>query len=201
MLGVVHGSGVVLARAWFDRRKPVLDTRRSISAELDLDQPMQDVRHEAVLNIVHTAGFLSQAGGGLFRAYGLTEAQFNVLFALHYATHPLTQTELGRRLVVTRASITSLIDKLEEKGLVERRAVEGNRRIYHLIRTDEGKELFAQVEPVYRDRIHAAMNELSAEEQRTLIGMLERVRAGVEKVEAAAASSGQKKRPKENALS
>ncbi len=160
-----------------------MNTVRSINEELDLDQPMQDVRHEAVLNIIHTAGYLAQAGAALFRQYGLTEAQFNVLFALHYADHPLTQTELGRRLVVTRASITSLIDKLQEKGLVERRAVEGNRRIYHLVRTEAGQALFEKVEPVYRERIHAALNHLGKDEQHALIRMLERVRAGVAALE------------------
>ena len=155
----------------------------SLSEELDLDTPMQDRMHEAVLSVVLTGTMLTQAGTAFFREYDLTEAQFNVLFALHYADHALTQTELGRRLVVTRASITSLIDKLEEKGLVERRTVPGNRRSYHVIRTKKGQALFAEVEPLYRARIHHAMSGLSASEQKQLISLLERVRACLATVE------------------
>jgi len=155
----------------------------SLSEELDLDTPMQDRMHEAVLSVVLTGTMLTQAGTAFFRRYGLTEAQFNVLFALHFADHALTQTELGRRLVVTRASITSLIDKLEEKGLVERRTVPGNRRSYHVIRTKKGKALFDDVEPLYRARIHHAMSGLSVAEQNQLISLLEQVRARVATVE------------------
>lgn len=155
----------------------------SLSQELDLDTPMQDRKHEAVLSVVLTGTLLTQAGTAFFRQYKLTEAQFNVLFALHYADHALTQTELGRRLVVTRASVTSLIDKLEEKGLVERRTVPGNRRSYHVIRTKKGRDLFNEVEPKYRARIHHSMSGLSEKDQETLISLLERVREAVATVE------------------
>ena len=58
----------------------------SINVELDLDRPMKDIRHEAVLNIVRTANILALKGAALFRDHDLTEAQFNVLFALKYKT-------------------------------------------------------------------------------------------------------------------
>ena len=148
----------------------------SLSQELDLDLPMQDVHHEAVLSIIHTATQLTQAGSALLREWGLTEAQFNVLFALKYATHPLTQTELARRLVITRASVTSLLDKMEEKKLVERRNVPDNRRIYHVVQTAKGRALLEEAEPRYRDRIHAVMQAMNLEEHRVLLDNLERVR-------------------------
>ena len=92
----------------------------NLQAELGLPLPFKDIRHETVLNIVRTATLLSARAGTLFRRFGLTEAQFNVLFSLKFSTGDVTQAELGKRLVVTRASITSVLDKLEEKGLVHR---------------------------------------------------------------------------------
>jgi MarR family 2-MHQ and catechol resistance regulon transcriptional repressor len=92
----------------------------SINKELELERPIQDIRHETVLNIVRTANIISLKGEALFRRFCLTEAQFNVLFALKYKAHEWTQSDLGKRLVVTRASVTSVLDKLEEKGLVAR---------------------------------------------------------------------------------
>lgn len=148
----------------------------ALQHELALDQPFQDIRHEAVLSVLHTATFLSSAGAELFRKYDLTVAQFNVLFALKYKKGDITQSTLSQRLVVTRASMTSVLDKLEEKGLVERHAVPENRRIYHIALTPEGRKRVNEIEPMYRDDLHAVMSELTDAECRALIAMLERVR-------------------------
>ncbi len=150
----------------------------SINEELALEQPMEDVRHEAVLNIVRTANVLSVQGAQLFRQYGLTEAQFNVLFALKYKQRAWTQADLGRRLVVTRASITSVLDKLEEKKLVARSQVPGNRRIHHVELTTQGRALADQVEERYREDIHTVLGDMSEAQCQRLVHLLERVRAG-----------------------
>jgi MarR family transcriptional regulator, 2-MHQ and catechol-resistance regulon repressor len=149
----------------------------SINKELELERPIEDIRHETVLNIVRTANIISLKGESLFRRFGLTEAQFNVLFALKYKEHEWTQSDLGKRLVVTRASVTSVLDKLEEKGLVVRKAVPQNRRIYHVNLTPKGLSLVNEVEPVYRKRIHEALAAYSDTECRTLINALEHIRA------------------------
>ncbi|MBI2432185.1 MAG: MarR family transcriptional regulator [Candidatus Hydrogenedentes bacterium] len=151
----------------------------SLNRELDLERPMEDVRHEAVLNVVRTANVLSQKGAALFRHFDLTEAQFNVLFSLKYKQRKWTQSDLGRRLVVTRASITSVLDKLEEKGLVQRDAVPNNRRIYHVELTPKGVALLAEVEPLYRNDIHEVLGLFSDQECRGLIRYLERIREEV----------------------
>ncbi|MBI2422073.1 MAG: MarR family transcriptional regulator [Candidatus Hydrogenedentes bacterium] len=151
----------------------------SLTTELELDRPLQDVRHEAVLNIVRTATMLSQRGSTLFRKYGLTEAQFNVLFSLKYKERPWTQSDLGKRLVVTRASVTSVLDKLEEKGLVERIAVSGNRRIYHVELTEKGHTLIAKVEPVYRSIVHRVLDGLSEGDLRGMIMQMETIRTAL----------------------
>ena len=150
----------------------------SISQELELERPIEDVRHEAVLNIVRTANVLALKGAALFRKYGLTEAQFNVLFALKYKERAWTQSDLGKRLVVTRASITSVLDKLEEKRLVRREAVPDNRRIYHVELTERGRALVDKAEALYRSTIHTTLGGFSERECRRLIRLLEYVRKG-----------------------
>jgi MarR family 2-MHQ and catechol resistance regulon transcriptional repressor len=151
--------------------------RVSINDELHLDRPMRDLRHAAVISIIRTANLFGSVGAAFFRQYDLTEAQFNVLFSLKYKERNVTQSDLGERLVVTRASITSVLDKLEGKGLVRRETVEGNRRIYHISLTPSGAKLIDSVEPAYRDRVHRAMSGLNDSEMDVLIDFLERVRA------------------------
>lgn len=150
-----------------------------LQEELGLRAAFQDLRHETVLNIVRTATVLSAKAAQLFRHFGLTEAQFNVLFALKFADGDITQAELGKRLVVTRASITSVLDKLESKGWVKRIDVPENRRIHHVALTDAGRELVNQVEPAYRREVHNVLGDLTDDQCRALMGALETVRAHV----------------------
>ena len=151
----------------------------SISRELDLERPVEDFRHEVVLNIVRTSSVMSNAGADIFRRHGLTEAQFNALFALKYKQHPWTQSDLGRRLVVTRASVSSVLDKLEEKGFVARELVPDNRRIRHVVLTAAGRCVIDEAEADYRGQIHSALGLLSEKDCRQLSRALERVRAAV----------------------
>lgn len=144
--------------------------------ELGLRAPFNDMRHETVLNIVRTATVLSSKAAQLFREFGLTEAQFNVLFALKFSDGNITQAELGKRLVVTRASITSVLDKLESKNWVKRIDVPENRRIHHVALTNAGRELIERVEPAYRREVHDVLKGLSDDQCRSLMHVLETVR-------------------------
>lgn len=148
----------------------------TLKEELGLQTPFKDIRHEAVLNIVRTANLASARAAQLFRNFELTEAQFNVLFALKFTSGDITQAELGKRLVVTRASITSVLDKLESKGLVERKNIPGNRRAHHVEMTEKGRALIDEVEPSYREEVHRALADLSDDDCRVLIGSLEQTR-------------------------
>lgn len=150
-----------------------------LQEELGLRDPFSDFRHEAVLSVVRTANLFSTIAAQLFRRFDLTEAQFNVLFALRFSGDGITQAELGKRLVVTRASITSVLDKLEDKGLVRREKVPENRRIYHILLTPEGTALVEGVEPEYRSEVHRILGDLGDEDCRMLINTLERTRVRV----------------------
>ena len=149
----------------------------SLERELNLEAPFRDPYHEAVLNIVRTASVLTVIGDQLFRQFDLTEAQFNVLFSLKYNPRHVTQSDLGKRLVVTRASITSVLDKLERKDLVKREDVPDNRRIHHVVLTEKGRALVDEVEPVYREKIHEAMQGIDERQCKVLITALERIRS------------------------
>jgi DNA-binding MarR family transcriptional regulator len=98
------------------------------------------------------------------------------LFSLKYKEKVWTQSDLGKRLVVTRASVTSVLDKLESKGLVARQAVEGNRRIYHIDLTPAGRALIDEVEPRYRRDVYEVMADLDEAACRALTENLERIR-------------------------
>ncbi len=63
--------------------------------------------------------------------FGLTRTQWRAL-AYIFRTPGLTQTELAKCLELERASVGHIIDQLQKADYVERRAVEGNRRVWTL---------------------------------------------------------------------
>jgi len=93
--------------------------------------------------------------------FGLTRTQWRAL-AYIFRTPGLTQTELARSLELERASVGHVVDQLESDDYVERRSVEGNRRVWtlHLMPKAIGllPELRAEADAIYA-RLLAGVGE------------------------------------------
>ncbi len=77
------------------------------------------------------------------KTLGLSIPQFDLLSTLT-EREGLTQQELAERLYVTKGNVSGLVDRLVEAGLVERRAIAGDRRSHALHLTDKGRDLAAR---------------------------------------------------------
>jgi len=148
----------------------------SLAKELKMNDEFDSPQHEALLNIVRTAQVLAKHGQVFFQRYDLTEAQYNVLIVLKLEGRPLTQVELGDRLVVSRANITALLDKLEKKGWVRRCTVDGDRRVFEILLTEAGRKTVDTVEPLYLKEVRHCMRGLESGECRRLSETLAVVR-------------------------
>src|SRR5437016_9009291 len=118
-------------------------------------------------------------------------SDFAVLEALLHKG-PLPVNEIGRKVLLTSGSITVAVDRLETKGLVERRAHGTDRRarIVHL--TKAGRKLITRAYGEHAaDMERLASASLSSAERKTLIGLLKKI--GYK----AAAASGQSKEKEE----
>lgn len=154
----------------------------TLARELGLRRDIRVLEHETILNIYYTAAQVKKRATEFFWRYGLTDVQFNVMMLLIYQTENrggLTQAQLGNMMLVNRANITSLIDRMERDGLVVRTAAAGDRRSNLIKMTNKGKKLFKTVEPFYAQQVRQVMSTASAAEQRRLIESLERIRAGL----------------------
>ena len=111
--------------------------------------------------------------------HGLTTAEFGVLEVLHHRG-PLLLNEVQRRILVSSGGITYLVDRLEKRGLVERRACPNDRRARFAALTPEGESLVAGIFPEHAERIRQALEGLTAEEKTALGGLLREARQSAE---------------------
>jgi DNA-binding MarR family transcriptional regulator len=84
--------------------------------------------------------------GESVRASGLTHAQFDILATLGN-TSGMSYKELGERTLITKGTLTGVIDRLEQKGLVERARNDGDKRSFFVRLTPQGEDLFREVFP------------------------------------------------------
>jgi DNA-binding MarR family transcriptional regulator len=154
----------------------------ALAEELGLRRGIRVLEHETILNIYYTAAQIKKRAGEFFRRYGLTDVQFNAMMLLVYqagSAGGLTQAQIGDMMLVNRANITSLIDRMERDGLVVRTATTGDRRSNLVKMTSKGKKLFKTVEPFYAQQVRQAMTVVGVAEQKRLIESLETIRAGL----------------------
>jgi DNA-binding MarR family transcriptional regulator len=154
----------------------------SLELELCLRRPFTLLAHEALLNIYYSASCLKKKAGEFLRPFGLTDVQFNLMMLLKYQCEQdegLSQAQLSSMMLVNRANITSLIDRMEKADLVIRTPAPADRRTNIVKLTVRGKELLAQIEPLYTMEVKRIMSALELNEQKTVIEMLERIRGNV----------------------
>jgi DNA-binding MarR family transcriptional regulator len=155
----------------------------ALTQELGLKKPIALLPHEALLNVYYTASCLKKKADQFFAPFGLTDVQFNLMMLVKHQAGSecgLSQAQLSAMMLVNRANITSLVDRMEKGGLVERTDSPTDRR-YNIIKlTARGKKLLDEVEPLYGKEIRRVMAALKDADQKRLIAMLERTRANLD---------------------
>jgi len=159
----------------------------SLKTELGMRKDFENPAHEALLNIYYTASKTRKRAGEFFREFGLTDVQYNVLSLLRHQSGGnggLTQVELSRMMLVNRANITTLIDRMESAKLVARKPVPGDRRYNVIELTSHGHEMYEQVHGIYKNRISEIMSAVNATELASLLEILEKIRTNLDSIAA-----------------
>jgi DNA-binding MarR family transcriptional regulator len=136
------------------------------------------VATEAVMNTIRTADLVFDRIGRLLRPLGVSSAGGLVLGVLR--DHgPMTPSELGEHLIVTRATVTGLIDSLERRGYVRRSPHATDRRSLVVELTESGASTLQQVRTIIHGNETAWMSEFTDAELRRYIGFLHRIQDAV----------------------
>jgi len=105
--------------------------------------------------------------GRLLADYGLTESQFGALEALHFLG-PMSQSEIGEKLLVTGGNMTMVMNNLEKRGLVSRRRTPTDRRQNTVSLTEAGEQLIGDLFPRHAQNMVEMLAALDPDEQEQL---------------------------------
>ena len=154
----------------------------SLKEELGLTKPIATTGHEALLNICFTGTCIKKQASEFLRTFGLTDVQLNLMMMLYHHSPRrggLSQAKLSDMMLVNRANITSLVDRMEKANLVKRTPAPNDRRTNIIKLTKRGKRILERVLPLYGKEVKRLMSALTVTEQKRLIKMLEKVRANI----------------------
>ena len=104
----------------------------------------------------------------------LRPTEFGVLEAL-YHKGPLTLGQVGQLVLITTGSVTPVADKLEQRGLIQRRISAEDRRVCYAELTEAGREMIAGIFPEHAEVVCTAMEGLTLEEKRIATALLRRL--------------------------
>jgi MarR family 2-MHQ and catechol resistance regulon transcriptional repressor len=149
----------------------------ALQQEIKKRTPFASPRQEAMLNVWRTGDLAQNRFGKLFRQYGVTASQYNILRILRGNDKPLPCLEIASQMIQAVPAITRLIDQLDQAGFITRERSADDRRIVYVEITAKGrkvvKELDGPVEKLHDDLL-AALTQTEAKEVSRL---LEKARA------------------------
>ena len=117
---------------------------------------------------------VNQREGEQMRNAGLTESQFGVLEALLHLG-PLCQRELAAKVLKSAGNMTTVVDNLQRRGLVERKREAEDRRVVTVYLTDRGEAVIRDAFPRVVTALVGAFSVLTADEQKQLAALCRRL--------------------------
>ncbi|WP_371817786.1 MarR family winged helix-turn-helix transcriptional regulator [Polynucleobacter sp. VK25] len=97
------------------------------------------------------------------KAMGMTTTQFDVIATLGNQL-PMTCKELGKKTLVTKGTLTGVLERLEAKGVLERKLNPEDARSQMIGLTKEGQTLFEKVFPAHLQHLEKAFSKLNKSE-------------------------------------
>jgi len=134
---------------------------------------------ECAMNLVLTAELLEKRIASLIQPFNLSPATGLVLSILADSETPLSPNAIADRLIISRASVTSLLDSLEKRRFVKRQPHLSDRRMLLVELTNSGRQVANQFRPIVHQHQKVWLKALNKKEQEQLIPMLHRLQASL----------------------
>ena len=153
---------------------------KSLAQELGKKKPFESPEKEAMLNIVRTGDQFQNRFGKLFREFGLTGSQHNVLRILRGEGRPMQCLEIRRRMIQVVPAMTGLLDRLEKDGLVTRTRSEKDGRVIYVDLTAKARSVLQQIDAPLTELYSECLGHLSQTELKQLSALLEKARQSLQ---------------------
>ncbi|MFD2514383.1 MarR family winged helix-turn-helix transcriptional regulator [Pontibacter locisalis] len=136
----------------------------------------KSAHQKAHINLIYTSGWIQQQQAALFKPFGVTLPQFNVLRILRgQHPKPATISLLIERMLDKTSNASRIVDKLEVKGLVTRKQCPADRRTVDVLITDKGLALLSDMDSL-EGGFGTGIKNLSEEEAEQLNILLDKIR-------------------------
>lgn len=132
---------------------------------------------KAHINILFTASWLSQQSSQLLKELNISWQQFNILRILRgMYPEPASVKLLTERMIDKMSNASRLVEKLKQKGFVERKECHEDRRRVNVQITALGLEVLEKASDLMEENLQSNMNNVSEQEAALLNDILDRVR-------------------------
>jgi DNA-binding MarR family transcriptional regulator len=149
----------------------------TLQQEIKKRTPFDLPEQEAVLNLFRTTDQLQIRFARLFRQFGLTPQQYNILRILRGEGQPLPILEIAARMITVVPGITGLIDRLESAELVERKRCSEDRRVVYVAISLKALDLLRSIDEPLLVMHQQLLGHMSGEDLLLLSRLLEQARA------------------------
>src|SRR4030065_2751244 len=131
----------------------------------DINSKFPNERTKALINIKFSANWLNAVGNEFLKPFKISNQQYNILRILKGANEAVTVNTVKERMIEKSPNATRLMDKLCDKGLIERTRCENDRRVVYVKISEKGLKL---LDKINIDELGNLMNTISEEEAKTL---------------------------------
>jgi len=159
------------------------ETTSRLQAELKKRRPFESPHQEAVLNVLRTNDQFQNKFGRLFRHFGLTPSQYNVLRILRGVGKPMPCLDIASQMIQVVPAITGLIDRLEAQELVVRERCRQDRRVIYITLTDKARKLLQEMDEPVMNLHRGLVGHLTQAELKEMSRLLEKARERVDSVQ------------------
>jgi MarR family 2-MHQ and catechol resistance regulon transcriptional repressor len=151
-------------------------SKSRLQDELKKKRPFDSLEQQANLNILRTNDQFQNRFGRLFREFGLTSSQYNVLRILRGEGKPMACLEIADRMIQVVPAMTGLLDRLEKQELVRRERCTEDRRVVYVELTGKARKLLRQMDDPVSELHKRLTGHLTQAELKELSRLLEKAR-------------------------
>jgi DNA-binding MarR family transcriptional regulator len=135
-----------------------------------------DVDESIIMALIRAAEQYKKESGALFKKYGLTFPQYNVLRVLDASEEGRnTITNVSRTMLVSGANMTGVAKRLEKNGFLSRKNDPDDERLTRLVISSRGRETLRSISDEKDRFVESYLSSYSPEEKSLLFSMLKKI--------------------------